>query len=78
MKRLSQIIAAPWFFRRLAMIWACYECHIIIRLTFDHLSIIDGAKGTLIGVLFGVLAAVIGFYHRDRAADQHDPQRKLL
>jgi hypothetical protein len=68
-QKLGQILSAPWFFRRVAMLWACYECHIIIRLTFTNLPIIDGVKGALIGGLFGVLAAVIGFYHKDRQAD---------
>lgn len=69
MKRLAEILMTPWFFRRLALIWAMCLATGIVLLTFKQLGLVDTARATLIGTFFGVLTLMIGFYHKDRLAD---------
>ena len=70
MRKLGKILMTPWFFRRLALVWACGLCTVIVLKTFGALPLIDGPRATLLGTFFGVLVTIVGFYHKDRSSDQ--------
>jgi hypothetical protein len=60
----------PRFFRRLALVWACWLCTVIVFKTFGNLELIDGPRATLLTAFFGVLTTIVAFYHKHRADEQ--------